>query len=93
MTWCGSLHYPLPWEQSRISGKGVTLVSLRTVHLVFILAAIVVAEMFGAWSIFHYPETADRLSLGLGIFTLIAGLALCVYAYHFVKRMDAKGIR
>ena len=67
--------------------------SLRTVHLAFILAAIILAEMFGAWAIFHYPTTGDLVSLWLGIMTLIGGLGLCGYAIHFVRKMDAAGIR
>ncbi len=61
--------------------------SLKTFHLVFIVAAIIAADMFGAWAIWHYPETGDLLSLVLGIVTLIGGLALAVYAVYFVRKM------
>jgi hypothetical protein len=60
--------------------------------LIFVLAAIVFAEMFGAWAIFHYPTTGDLVSLWLGIATLVGGLGLCGYAIHFVHKMDAAGI-
>ncbi len=62
--------------------------SLRTFHLVFILCAIVCADMFGAWAIWHYPVTDDLASLVLGIVALVGGLALTVYAIAFVRRME-----
>lgn len=62
--------------------------TLRTFHLVFILFAIVAADMFGAWAIWHYPVNHDTLLLALGIGTLVGGLALAVYAFFFVRRLD-----
>lgn len=62
--------------------------SLRTFHLVFIIASIVMADMFGAWAIWHYPQTRDLLTLWLGILTLAGGLVLTVYAVLFVRRLD-----
>lgn len=62
--------------------------SLRTFHLLFILCAIVLADMFGAWAVYNYPATGDAALLWMGIPALLGGLALCVYAYFFVRRMD-----
>jgi hypothetical protein len=62
--------------------------SLRTVHLVFILVAMIMADMFGAWTIWSYPVTHNGLTLALGIFTLVGGLALAVYAIFFVRSLD-----
>jgi len=62
--------------------------SLRTVHLVFILVAMVMADMFGAWSIWQYPVNHDPTTLALGIFTLVGGLALALYALFFVRSFD-----
>lgn len=66
--------------------------SLRIFHLVFILAAMILADMFGAWAIWHYPLTHNALSLGLGIFTLAGGLALAVYAFFLVRKLDRAGV-
>jgi len=66
--------------------------SLRRFHEIFLLAAIVMADLFGAWTIHNYLRTGDALTLGLGIFTLIAGLALCAYVILFEHEMDAGGI-
>lgn len=62
--------------------------SLRTMHLVFILVATVMADMFGAWAIWHYPVTHDPMTLALGIFTLVGGLALALYALFFVRSFE-----
>jgi uncharacterized membrane protein HdeD (DUF308 family) len=64
------------------------MLSLRSFHLVFLLFAIVCAELFGAWAIWHYPETRDFLSLVLGISALIGGFALIVYTIWFVRRTE-----
>lgn len=65
--------------------------TLRTIHLVFILCAIVMADMFGAWAI-YYHDTAPYY-LWLGIVTLLAGLGLCAYAIFFVRKMDEVGVK
>ncbi len=62
--------------------------SLKIFHLVFIIAAIILADMYGAWAIWHYPITGDVLSLALGIVALVGGLALTVYAFYFVRKME-----
>ncbi len=63
------------------------MVTLRTFHLIFILAAIILADMFGAWALWH-RATLDGLTVVLGIVTLIGGMALTVYAFYFVRKMD-----
>ena len=61
--------------------------SLKTFHLVFIIAAIIVADMFGAWALWH-RATLDGLTLALGVATLVGGLALTAYALYFVRKME-----
>ena len=61
--------------------------SLKTFHLVFIILAIIAADMFGAWAIWH-RATIDGLTLALGIATLVGGLVLTAYALFFVRKMD-----
>ena len=50
--------------------------SLRTFHLFFIFTAIALSMVFGAWTIWHYPEMQDNLVLALGVVTLAGGVAL-----------------
>jgi Zn-dependent protease with chaperone function len=61
--------------------------SLKTFHLVFIIFAIIVADMFGAWAIWH-RATLDGMTVALGIATLLGGLALTGYAFYFVRKME-----
>lgn len=64
--------------------------TLRTIHLLFILCAIVMADMLGAWAIYYHADAP--YNLWLGIVTLLAGLGLCGYAIFFVRKMDEAGV-
>ena len=66
--------------------------SLRTIHLIFILIVIVSAEMFGARELFQFRQTGEVGALLLGVLSLLGGLGLCVYAYYFVRKMDSADI-
>ena len=66
--------------------------SLRTVHLVFVLIVIISAEMFGARELYQYRMTGETSTLVLGIIALAGGLAACVYAFYFVRKMDSADI-
>lgn len=66
--------------------------SLRRFHEIFVLVAIVMADMFGAWAVHSFPATRDALTLALGVLTLIGGLALCAYVLFFERKMDAEGL-
>ena len=66
--------------------------SLRFFHLVFILVAMVMADMFGAWTVHTYTTTHDLPLLLLGLGSMVGGLLLAVYSIVFVRRMDALGI-
>ena len=61
--------------------------SLKTFHLVFIIIAIIVADMFGAWAIWHRADL-DALTVGFGAATLVGGLALTAYALFFVRKLE-----
>ena len=66
--------------------------TLRTIHLTFILFAIVLADMFGTWAIYHRELAEGPQLLLLGILSLLGGLALCWYAFVFVRKMDREGV-
>lgn len=66
--------------------------SLRAFHLIFILIAIVTAELFGARQLWHYQITNDLGTFWLGILALLGGLGLSVYAFFFVKKMERTGL-
>jgi lipid-A-disaccharide synthase-like uncharacterized protein len=72
--------------------KEVPSMSLRTVHLIFILIVIISAEMFGARELYQYRIAGETSSLVLGLISLMGGLGACVYAFYFVRKMDSADI-
>ncbi|MBI1824753.1 MAG: hypothetical protein HYR83_00025 [Planctomycetes bacterium] len=62
--------------------------SLRTIHLIFILAAIVLVDMFGAWAVYTNAHSHERGLLAVGILSFVAGFALAGY----VRKLDRKHI-
>jgi hypothetical protein len=68
------------------------MISLRTVHLTFMLLAIAGADLVGAWAIWSWARTGDVGRLVLGVVCVLGGVGLVLYVVHFVKRMDAANI-
>lgn len=68
------------------------MITLRTVHLSFMLLAIAGADLVGGWGISSYLETGDVGRLALGTMCVLGGLGLVVYVVRFVHRMDAANI-
>lgn len=64
------------------------MLSLRTFHLVFVLIAIVAADMFGAWSIAEYMQTRDAFTLAWGILCFAVGFGLIGYGIWVVRKLD-----
>ena len=62
--------------------------SLRTIHLLFILTAIIGADLFGAWAVWNFRHTRDAFTLCLGIAAVLGGLGLIWYAFRFVAKFD-----
>jgi hypothetical protein len=68
------------------------MMSLRNFHLVFILIAILGADLFGLWSVWYFTQSNDVLILSMGIVSILGGLGLIWYAVRLVRRLDAAGI-
>lgn len=64
------------------------MLSLRSFHVVFILIAIVGADMVGAWAIWHYGVTREPWLPWLAAVVLLGGLGLAGYAIWFVRKLD-----
>jgi len=62
--------------------------SLKSFHVVFILLAIIITDMFGAWGVWQYSQTDDTAALVWGIVSFAAGFLLIVYAVWFVRKLD-----
>jgi len=61
--------------------------SLKALHIVFILASIVLALGFGAWSLNEYHEGAARSNLWFGLGSLAAGAVLIVYCRAVLRKL------
>ena len=61
---------------------------LKTFHMVFILCAIMGADLFGGWALHSHRATGDASVLAMGIMSLVGGLGLAAYALFVVRRME-----
>jgi hypothetical protein len=61
--------------------------SLKALHLVFIVASIVLSLGFGAWSLNEFFGGAARSSLWFGIGSIIVGVALIVYCRAVLRKL------
>jgi len=68
-------------------------VSLKTFHLVFILFAIMGADLFGGWAIHEYRLGGDVPTLMLGLLCIAGGLGLTVYVIFFVRALERAHVK
>jgi hypothetical protein len=64
------------------------IMNLRMFHLLFILAAIVMADMFGAWAVWRHAQTGDGATLAAAVLSFLAGFALIGYTIWLVRKLD-----
>jgi hypothetical protein len=63
--------------------------SLKAVHILFILASTLLCFGFAAWAIASYlhEEPRNTVNLGMGIFSAVLGVALVIYGRYFLKKL------
>ena len=63
--------------------------SLKAVHLLFIVASTALCFGFAAWAGWTYTheEPASRLNLGMGIASGLLGMGLLVYGRYFLRKL------
>ena len=62
--------------------------SLKAFHLVFIVASILMAFGFAAWSLLNFlAPTGVRSDLVVAVMSAVAGLALVGYEVFFLKKL------
>jgi len=62
--------------------------SLKAFHVVFIVAAILLAGAFAAWSLVNYFSPDGRVSdLMVGAGSAVAALGLVGYELYFLKKL------
>lgn len=62
--------------------------SLKTLHVIFILICVVAADMFGAWAVWDYGTSRNPNTLALGIAAFVVGFGLIGYGIWFVRKAD-----
>lgn len=67
--------------------------SLKNFHLVFILVAIMGADLFGGWAVHEYRVRGDVATLWLGIGCMAGGLGLAAYSIRFVRKLERMQLR
>jgi len=60
--------------------------SLRFFHLLFILCAFVLTDMFGAWAVWRHGQQPDTGLLIAGIVSFALGFGIAGYAIYFVQK-------
>jgi hypothetical protein len=61
--------------------------SLKAFHIVFVTASIVLALLFGIWSLVNYAQDGPLNDLLFGIGSLVAGVALVFYEKYALKKL------
>jgi len=61
--------------------------SLKAIHIVFIVASTVLALGFGAWSLNEYAHGAARSNLWFGVGSLVVGVALIGYGKAILRKL------
>ena len=61
--------------------------SLKTFHLVFIVACVLLALGLGAWSFAAYASTGKAADLVFGLGWLVAGAALVAYERLVLRKL------
>lgn len=61
--------------------------SLKAFHIVFVTASIVLAVLFGIWSLKSYFDGDAPQNLWFGVGSLVAAVALVFYERYALKKL------
>jgi len=67
--------------------------SLRTVHIIFVVCAILLSLGVGALQLAAYRRAGEIGTLVLGLFWLAAGVALAGYGHRVVQKLRRLTLR
>ena len=62
------------------------VMSLRTLHILFILFATALSFLFGLWALIRGLADASGLMVGVGLVALIFGMGLALYGIVFRRK-------
>ena len=61
--------------------------SLKAFHIVFIVASVLLAFGFAAWSFSQYSLSRGALDLAFGVGSLLTAGGLAAYGKYFLKKL------
>lgn len=61
--------------------------SLKGVHIAFIVVSLILCAGFGAWAIADWRESGEAISMYLGVASFLSGIVLAVYGVWFLKKL------
>lgn len=61
--------------------------SLKTFHIVFVIASILLAFFFGGWLLHDYFATRQVAELVVGILSVLAGVGLICYGKAVLRKL------
>lgn len=64
------------------------MTSLKTFHLLFVLIAMMAADLFGGWAIHEHASAPQTSMLVWGAMSFLVGLALAAYALWIVHTLE-----
>lgn len=63
--------------------------SLKAFHIIFIIASIILAIIFGIWAINNFMEQQTYGYLFTGIGSFLVAIGLIIYEVMFIKKVKA----
>lgn len=61
--------------------------SLKGVHIAFIVVSLILCAGFGAWAIADWRESGESISLYMGVGSFVGGIVLAIYGVWFLKKL------
>ena len=62
--------------------------SLKTVHIIFITASVLLAAGFGLWALNHFAAAGGIGYLLTGVLSILSGVVLVVYGKKFLQKLS-----
>ena len=61
--------------------------SLRTFHIVFMIASIAMSFLVGVWGVLEYRRDANMVNLIIGVGFFLTGAVLIWYSSWFIRKL------
>ncbi len=61
--------------------------SLKTVHIIFIVSATAVSFLLGLWALIRGVSDASGAMVGIGLIALVCGVGLVLYGITFWRKI------